>query len=382
VPAVPQKIRSGLVELRTNQDSLYVNPSFWEGLYLLWTFRNFHRLPLQVLNRRQRHLIDKLRRTAVVALEGPVARSRLIGAVENVEAVESKTKAAAAKGKLVTMGAPAAALPKAVGSESTAPNGNHTSPIPGRVTRVPAKHGDGESVLFSFKPQPHALMKATKRQANLLTRVLSYERNRRWLGVGLVVAFGFALLLFRFREQHVVSPVTIPPVAIESRIPSSPIALRTGAADTGKVSPESTPAQRVKMPSTAALQSAPPLSPVEQDRQMKKVVPPERVLTAHPNSIRLPYVAGPPESGFTYPIAPSENLKGSVILNAVIGTEGTVTGVDVLSGNPALAKTATAAVRQWRYAPHRVNGIPVEAETNIEINFSGEDAVSVSFPAK
>ena len=382
MPAVPQKIRSGLVELRTNRDLLYVNPSFWEGLYLLWTFRNFHRLPLQVLNRRQRHLIDKLRRTAVVALEGPVARSRLIGAVENVEAVESKTETAAAKGKLVTMGAPAAALPKAVGSESTPPNRNRTSRIPGRVTRFPAKSRDGESVSFSFKPQPHALMKATKRQAKLLTRVLSYERNGRWLGVGLVVAFGFALLLFRFREEHVVSPVTIPPVAIESRIPSSPIALRIGAADTGKVSLESTPAQGVKMPSTAALQSAPPVSPVEQDRQRKKVVPPERVFTTHPNSIRLPYMAGPPESGFTYPIAPSENLKGSVILNAVIRIDGTVTGVDVVSGNPALAKTATAAVRHWRYAPHRVNGIPVEAGTNIEINFSGEDAVSVSFPAK
>ena len=375
MPAVPQKIRSGLVELRTNRGFLYVNPSFWEGLYLLWTFRNFHRLPLQVLNRRQRHLIDKLRRTAVVALEGPVAPSRLIGAVENVEAVESKTEAAAAKGKLVTMGAHAA-LPKAVGSESTAPKGNRPSRISGRVTRFPVKNGDGESVSSSFKPQPQA----TQRQAKLLTRVLSYEGNGRWLGVGLVVVFGFALLLLRFHEEHFVPPAPIPPVAIESRISSSPIALRTDAA--GKVSPESRPAQHVKMPSTAALQAPSLGSPVERDRQMEKVVLPERLLAAHPNSIRLPYMAEPPESGFTYPIAPRENLKGRVILKAVIGTDGTVTDVDVLSGNPKLAKTATAAVRHWRYAPHRLNGIPVEGETNIEINFSGEDAISVSFPAK
>ena len=81
MPALPEKIRSGLVELRTNHGLLYVNPSLWERLYLLWTFRNFHRLPEQVLNPRQQRLIEKLRRTSVVARSGPLARTALIGAI-------------------------------------------------------------------------------------------------------------------------------------------------------------------------------------------------------------------------------------------------------------------------------------------------------------
>jgi hypothetical protein len=75
MPAVPQKIRMGLVELRTHIGSAYVSPSFWERIYLLWTFRNFQSLPKQVLNRHQQHLIDKLCRAAIVSRNGPIAKT-------------------------------------------------------------------------------------------------------------------------------------------------------------------------------------------------------------------------------------------------------------------------------------------------------------------
>jgi TonB family protein len=72
---------------------------------------------------------------------------------------------------------------------------------------------------------------------------------------------------------------------------------------------------------------------------------------------------------------------GKVCLKAVIGIDGTVREVDVLSGNRALAAAASRAVRHWRYRPHELRGHAVEAETNITVSFVGDDAVSISFPA-
>ena len=92
-------------------------------------------------------------------------------------------------------------------------------------------------------------------------------------------------------------------------------------------------------------------------------------------------VAEPPESGFSYPVAPNSTQRGRVSLKAVIGTDGTVTKVDVLSGENALAIAAVRVVRHWRYRPRELNGHAVEAETNIVISFVGADAVSISFPA-
>jgi periplasmic protein TonB len=63
------------------------------------------------------------------------------------------------------------------------------------------------------------------------------------------------------------------------------------------------------------------------------------------------------------------HLSGMVRLRAVIGTDGSVQQLRVLSGNPILAQAAVAAVRQWRYQPTRLNGQPVEVLTNITVTF-------------
>lgn len=71
-----------------------------------------------------------------------------------------------------------------------------------------------------------------------------------------------------------------------------------------------------------------------------------------------------------YPkIAKSIRLSGSVLLRAVIGIDGEVHEIEVLSGNPILADAARAAVRQWRYRPTMLNGQAVEVETQITVNF-------------
>jgi protein TonB len=71
----------------------------------------------------------------------------------------------------------------------------------------------------------------------------------------------------------------------------------------------------------------------------------------------------PPEAG-------RARIEGTVVLMAVIGTDGTVKDMRVESGLPILAQAAMDAVKQWRYRPYMVNGEPVEVDSRITINFT------------
>jgi TonB family protein len=62
-------------------------------------------------------------------------------------------------------------------------------------------------------------------------------------------------------------------------------------------------------------------------------------------------------------------LEGTVVLNAVIGKDGAIQALSVDAGHPALVESAVETVRHWAYRPLKVNGIPVEVETQIEVSF-------------
>mgnify|MGYP001579319368 CR=1 FL=1 len=71
-----------------------------------------------------------------------------------------------------------------------------------------------------------------------------------------------------------------------------------------------------------------------------------------------------------YPfIAIQSRLQGTVRLRAIIGTDGSVRELELVSGNPILAQAALAAVAQWRYRPTLLNNQPVEVETHITVVF-------------
>jgi len=69
------------------------------------------------------------------------------------------------------------------------------------------------------------------------------------------------------------------------------------------------------------------------------------------------------------PLARQANVSGEVLLEAVVGPNGRVTDVRMLSGHPLLREAAGAAVRKWTYRPAMLNGQPVESRTQIRINF-------------
>lgn len=65
-------------------------------------------------------------------------------------------------------------------------------------------------------------------------------------------------------------------------------------------------------------------------------------------------------------------LHGLVLLEAVIGRDGTVLDLHPKSGPALLATAAMDSVKWWRYQPYRVDGQPREVTTTILVNFPGE----------
>jgi protein TonB len=72
-----------------------------------------------------------------------------------------------------------------------------------------------------------------------------------------------------------------------------------------------------------------------------------------------------------YPrLAMQAHVQGTVVLQAVIGKDGTVHDLRVISGHPLLAPAAIEAVKQWRYRPYLLNNEPVEVDTQVNVNFT------------
>jgi len=69
------------------------------------------------------------------------------------------------------------------------------------------------------------------------------------------------------------------------------------------------------------------------------------------------------------PDAKVKRVQGSVVLDAIIGKDGTVDNLKVVSGPPVLQQASLDAVRQWRYEPFLLNGEPIEVETTITVVF-------------
>jgi TonB family protein len=79
-----------------------------------------------------------------------------------------------------------------------------------------------------------------------------------------------------------------------------------------------------------------------------------------------------------HPVYPAEaraaRIQGTVTLKAVIGKDGVVEQLSVVSGPPELVQSAMDAVRQWQYKPFLLNGNPVEVQTTINVNYTFGDA--------
>jgi protein TonB len=65
-----------------------------------------------------------------------------------------------------------------------------------------------------------------------------------------------------------------------------------------------------------------------------------------------------------------QRIQGVVVLDVKISKAGDVEDVKLFSGHPALAQAAMDAVKQWKYKPYLLDGIPVEVETQVQVIFT------------
>ncbi len=70
------------------------------------------------------------------------------------------------------------------------------------------------------------------------------------------------------------------------------------------------------------------------------------------------------------PIARAAHVSGAVVLHAIIGKNGAIQNLQVISGPEMLRASALDAVAHWRYKPYLLNGEPTEVDTTITVNFN------------
>ena len=73
----------------------------------------------------------------------------------------------------------------------------------------------------------------------------------------------------------------------------------------------------------------------------------------------------------SYPmLARQMKVQGAVILQALVGRDGQIQDLRVISGPPILATAAREAVKQWHFKPHYEGAQAVETQAKITVNFT------------
>lgn len=107
-------------------------------------------------------------------------------------------------------------------------------------------------------------------------------------------------------------------------------------------------------PAPGPIVAPPPAAPQKPLRTGGVITAPHRIVAASP----------------VYPaVAQAARVEGDVILDAIIDTNGTVRDVRVLRSVRLLDQAAIDAVKQWRYKPTLLNGVPVRIIMTVTISF-------------
>jgi len=323
--------RAQLLELRTESGTLYLCPSSWQRLRLLWTFRHFHVLPQQVLSRRDQHLIEKLSRSAVITPAQPVPRNAVLGVVE-----KPRIRPTGTAPQVVTMRTerkrPSLGRPLIPGL-----------PSPGHHQR-----------LFIDRPGPKYVAHAAT------SRGLPF---RQWGAVASLTAICLLVIVVKF---FVVSP----------------------PAKTAQIKKPVTPSAPVRQ---SAMRASPPAIEKPRHRPAPPPLPAATTVAAMlTKSVSIApsvrdqrtFVSELPQGHFAAPTMADPNQVGELHLKALIAADGSVEDVTVVSGDPKLAKAGIRAVRRWHYNPYEASATQAERETLINMKFFGQDAVSVTSVAR
>ncbi len=109
---------------------------------------------------------------------------------------------------------------------------------------------------------------------------------------------------------------------------------------------------------------APPPPPVKVE---VKQAPPQRIRVG--GNVQQARLIKQPKPLYP-PLARQARIQGTVRFTAIIGKDGTIQNLQLISGHPLLVQSAQDAVRQWVYQPTLLNGESVEVVTQIDVNFT------------
>jgi periplasmic protein TonB len=99
----------------------------------------------------------------------------------------------------------------------------------------------------------------------------------------------------------------------------------------------------------------PPIEPPKTMRITRGVTPPRRITYVQP----------------VYPsIALQNRITGRVVIEAIIGPTGDVQSTRVVQSVHLLDEAALEAVRQWKYTPTLLSGVPVSVILTVSVDFT------------
>jgi periplasmic protein TonB len=223
------------------------------------------------------------------------------------------------------------------------------------------------------------------------------RRQRRWSILPLSIA-GHAVVLTVFLFSPWLSEVDLPVIAsplpdyIKAVVPSPPPPPSprppVTAADTTKAPLEASPDIKPEQPKSSSeddvegaipngpgVASGPPLlGPLGVS---EAVAPPALPSPPVPKLVHVGGTIREPRKVLhvapIYPeIARRAGVQGAVVLEAILDATGRVQSVRVLGSQPLLDDAAVRAVREWRYTPTELNGVPVPVLMTITVRFSLE----------
>ena len=357
------KLRRGVIEIAAGNDCFYAEPSFLQCAYLLWTFRNFRRLSVHVLNPRQRQIVERLSEVAYIRDSKRINPALVIGRAEFSALPPSKRRGTAVQPEVQTQHAAGGARPL-------------------RSVK-----------LLTKLPRVLARSSAARAVAPVLRRRRSYARYSLVLtlaGASLVIitgAVGQRLWINRSKSA---------PLPAESPASSLPFASQQASSAT-KPQPAqaSLPTARANITPTAkgpvaaaALHVSPPTisapaARIETITPAKVIYAKVLPLNAEAGAANSPLRVFLAPRNVIYPSIPISGSpageKKSILVKAIVNTRGTVDHVQVPGEGPSLAAAIAKTVRQWRYQPYVRNGQPVAVETRMVFTVLGPDAITVRF---
>src|SRR5580698_880635 len=124
--------------------------------------------------------------------------------------------------------------------------------------------------------------------------------------------------------------------------------------------PQTQPAQAPQPPSDSDKKTAPDQPPAIVPGDSTKLEPIKTQKAAYPDQAR------------------EKQLQGQVMVKMLVSETGDVDSVEVLSGDPILAKAAVEAAAKWKFKPFIKNGKPVQVFTKVPFDFAFSGNVSDS----